>query len=510
MSALAIEPPRAGTDEEYVGTMDQSDGLLDGAVGASRLVRRRRAVLATAAGAVLISVGGLVGSVFVQSPSQAAADTRAPRASVITAPVVLQVLRNTLVLRGTFADGATVQATPTSVAATANNPGGASMVVTGVFTAVGKEVRAGQPLLEYSGRPVFVLPGRIPAYRDLLPGETGQDVTQLQKALASLGYRIDGDTQGVFGAGTQRAVSRLYSAMGYPVPITGQATAAAVKAAQLQVDQARSALLIAESGRATGTSTPGSGVSASPADVAQAAGSSSDIASLRQQLDEAQQALAQAEAVNGPMLPASEVVFMPSLPAQVVAIPVAVGDAVKGPVLSLSQGGLQLTGMLDPVDGPMVKPGMSVEVLDESSGVQVAGTTGSIGSLVAPGDVGTSTGASTDGSTATNTQSPQSVNGGAAYLPLAIKPIGAWDQSLAGINVRITITAAVSPTAVLAVPEAAITAHADSTTSVTVQEPSGAQRQVPVRAGISADGLVQVTPLQGLRLTVGELVVVGQ
>src|SRR4051794_29633027 len=86
--------------------------------GGARLVRRRRAVITTAAVAVGLSVGGVVAAQWVQSPSQAVADTRPPEASVITAQVVRQVLRSTVVLRGTFADGRTVSAAPTSVAVT--------------------------------------------------------------------------------------------------------------------------------------------------------------------------------------------------------------------------------------------------------------------------------------------------------------------------------------------------------------------------------------------------------
>ena len=495
--------------------MDQGNDPDSGIPSTPRLARRRRTVLAIAVGAGLMSVGGLVGSTFVQSPSQAAADTKAPRASTITAPVTRQVLRSTLVLRGTFAEEKTVQVTPTSVASTANNPGGASLVVTGVFAAVGQQVRAGKPLLQYSGRPVFLLPGKIPAYRDLLPGETGQDVTQLQKALASLGYRIGNDTAGTFGAGTQSALSRLYRAMGYAVPTTGQSTASAVKTAQQRVDQLRSSLKTAESSAVTGIasnpSMPAGETSPSLGDSAdgkQASGG--DTASLKEQLTSAEQALAQARAVDGPMLPASEVVFVPSLPVRVLSIPVAVGDSVKGPVLTLSHGGLQLTGMLDPNDGPIVKPGMAVQVLDESSGVQVSGTIGSIGALVAPGDATSNTAGGTADSTGADAQGAQSVNGGAAYLPLTIKPSGTWNQSLAGQNVRITITAAASSGAVLTVPEAAITAQADTTTSVTVQGASGIQRQVRVHTGASANGLVQITPLAGGQLAAGDRVVVGQ
>lgn len=478
--------------------------------GTPRLARRRRTVLATAAGAALMSVGGLVGSTFVQSPSQAAADTRAPRPSVITAPVTRQVLRSTIVLRGVFGDGKTVQVAPTAVAATANNPGGAAMVVTGVFTAPGKQVRAGQPMLEYSGRPVFLLPGRIPAYRDLLPGETGKDVLQLQQALTSLGYHVQGDSPGTFGAGTKSALSRLYRSMGYPVPVTGQATAAAVKTAQQQVDQLRTSLRAAQTptGASLG-SPPSTAPSGGSAGTQPASGSSDGTASLKQQLKAAQEALGQAQAVDGPMLPASETVFVPSLPVRVVSVPVAVGALVKGTVLTLSQSGLQLTGMLNPTDGGMVKPGMTVQILDESSGVQVDGTVGSVGALVAPGDAAGGSAASGDAS-ATGGQPQPAANNGAAYLPLAIKPSGTWDQGLAGQDVRITITAATSNGTVLTVPEAAITAQADATTSVTVQDATGTQHQVRVRAGSSADGLVQVTPLVAGQLAVNDRVVVGQ
>jgi hypothetical protein len=203
------------------------------------------------------------------------------------------------------------------------------------------------------------------------------------------------------------------------------------------------------------------------------------------------------------MLPASEAVFVPSLPVRVVSVPVAVGDPVKGSVLTLSHGGLQLTGMLDPSDGPLVKAGTSVQVLNEATGAQMAGTIGSIGALVAPGDT------STPAAGNAGSQQQSTTNGGAAYLPLAIQPEGAWDPGLANQNVRITITAAASDGAVLAVPEAAITAQSDTTTSVTVQDATGGQHRVRVKTGVSANGFVQVTPLDGDPLAAGDPVVVG-
>src|SRR5712671_6284275 len=68
--------------------------------------------------------------------------------------------------------------------------------------AAGGTVRNGEQLAELDGQPLFALAGTVPAWRDLTPGETGPDVTELQQALASLGYYDDGDTAGYYGAAT--------------------------------------------------------------------------------------------------------------------------------------------------------------------------------------------------------------------------------------------------------------------------------------------------------------------
>ena len=46
----------------------------------------------------------------------------------------------------------------------------------------------GDVVLTASGRPVFVLQGQVPAYRDLTPGLTGADVDQLKQALDRMGF----------------------------------------------------------------------------------------------------------------------------------------------------------------------------------------------------------------------------------------------------------------------------------------------------------------------------------
>jgi putative peptidoglycan binding protein len=53
---------------------------------------------------------------------------------------------------------------------------------------VGRTVYQGQRIYAVSGAPVVLLYGNVPAYRDLSEGMTGADVTELNTALAGLGY----------------------------------------------------------------------------------------------------------------------------------------------------------------------------------------------------------------------------------------------------------------------------------------------------------------------------------
>jgi hypothetical protein len=64
----------------------------------------------------------------------------------------------------------------------APGPGSGSGSGSGTYTglpAVGQTIRQGHVLYRVSGNPVVLLYGRVPAYRDLSEGMTGQDVRQL-------------------------------------------------------------------------------------------------------------------------------------------------------------------------------------------------------------------------------------------------------------------------------------------------------------------------------------------
>jgi HlyD family secretion protein len=382
-----------------------------------------------------VAVAGLVASAWVKSPAQVAAETAPPKPSLITAPVFYGVLRDTVVFRGTFSAAATVSFTPVSAVA----PGGSgqpsqSLVVSAVLTHVGAVVQPGQVLVDVSDRPVFVLPGAVPAFRDMVQGDSGGDIAELQAALAGLGYGTGTDAVGVFGTGTAAAVRQFYAAIGYGVPI-------------------------AAAGGATQASPSASGTGGTTA-----AGSGGSAASLVE-------------------VPMSEVMFVPSFPAIVAALP-SLGATVTAPLVSLQVGGLRLAGQLDPAQSGEVRAGMAVQVLSDVNGQEAAGVVSSVGQVVNPG------------------------NGAAPYLPVQIVAQAGWATSWDGQNVQLTVTSAATNGAVLAVPEAAITAGAGAVTSVTVVEKGGLTRRVRVQTGASANGLVEVSPVGG-RLARGDQVVVG-
>jgi multidrug efflux pump subunit AcrA (membrane-fusion protein) len=81
-------------------------------------------------------------------------------------------------------------------------------------------------------------------------------------------------------------------------------------------------------------------------------------------------------------------------------------------------------------------------------------------------------------------------------------------EDLIGANVRITIPVGGTAGPVLAVPVAALSASADGSTRVEVAMGNGETRFVTVEPGLSAIGLVEVTPLEG-QLVEGDRVVVG-
>jgi hypothetical protein len=69
-------------------------------------------------------------------------------------------------------------------------------------------------MLTASGRPLLVLQGETPAYRDLVPGISGRDARQLEEGLARLGFD-PGPVDGTFDDKTSAAVAAWYEGSGW-------------------------------------------------------------------------------------------------------------------------------------------------------------------------------------------------------------------------------------------------------------------------------------------------------
>ncbi|CCK29874.1 hypothetical protein BN159_5495 [Streptomyces davaonensis JCM 4913] len=438
------------------------------------LTRRRRWLAGMAAASVLLTGAGVAAAQLIRSPAQAAAETAPPEADVLTAPVEHRVLKDTVVLRGTVRAGQTVEVAPQSSGA----DGSGAPVVTRVPVKAGQRVKAGQVVLEVSGRPVFVLPGDIPVYRDLRPGAGGRDVAQLQSALRGLGHDTGADAKDVFGAGTKAALAAYYASIGYE-PRQAESDGAD------RVDAAEDAVRVAE--RA----------------VQDAGGSDGDKDGLtreraEQDLADARAELAEAEAVSGPMLPMDEVVFVGGFPAYVDSVTGAVGSRVSGSVLRLSAGELVVHGYLQEHQRQLAGAGQRVEILSELSGEQTGAKVASVADTPESGKAAQS-------EEATSGDAPP-----AGSYRLVVEPDKALKAGSAGQGVRLTIESASTEGRALVVPITAVSAGADSRTSVTVLEANGDRRRVEVRAGTQGDGFVAVVPVGGrAALRPGEQVIVG-
>jgi peptidoglycan hydrolase-like protein with peptidoglycan-binding domain len=192
----------------------------------NRLRRRRIILLAVVALVVIAAVGGLLVSTQIKSPAQQAAQTKPPPLTRLTATVQRTVLAATVLAQAAVV--APKEYTPSTVASGGGGGGGGpgsagedvQSIVTRTFLRKGSYVGQGTVIFEVAGQPFFVLQGSVPAYRNLQPGESGQDVTQLQRDLQTMGYSTGGDTSGDYGPGTAAAVRALFQSIGYQVPQT--------------------------------------------------------------------------------------------------------------------------------------------------------------------------------------------------------------------------------------------------------------------------------------------------
>ena len=207
---------------------------------ASRRITMLAAVLAAVAAAAAIA---WVAGSRIESPADAAARTAAPAPSPILVPVEKRVLGSSVVTRGTARFGVPE---PVSIAPSTLKPA-AGLIAT--LPLRGVQVLEGGALLTASGRPVFVLRGDLPAYRDLVLGLRGDDVRQLKRALTRLGFD-PGPVDDYYGQQTAAAVARWYRAKGWEPFGPTRDQLAAIRTLERDAGEASKAAQVASTGAA--------------------------------------------------------------------------------------------------------------------------------------------------------------------------------------------------------------------------------------------------------------------
>jgi peptidoglycan hydrolase-like protein with peptidoglycan-binding domain len=444
----------------------------------------------------------------IKSPAEMAARTAPPQASPILVPVEERVLTSDIVTRGTarFALPLPVSIVPSTL-----------KLNTGVITTLpvrNTRLDEGNVLLTASGRPVFVLQGEIPAYRDLVPGISGDDVRQLESGLERLGFD-PGPVDGTYDEQTSTAVATWYTSAGFqPFGATPEQIANMHALEQelvttindkLAADEAAAAAPLAvTAARAKAdyaVALERANANADPA-VTQAAVLSAQLAGeveLQAAVDAQKAAEREAQRLNDlavriaadleiarrqadVKVPVDEIVFVPTIPVRVEEIQVALGDATGGPVMTLTNNQIVIDSSLRLEEAPLVKPGMIVRIDELNLGIQATGVVGKVADT--PGTFG--------------------VDGFHIYFEILVDETPA---SLVGISLRLTIPTQSTNGAVTAVPVSALSLAADGTSRVQVDN-DGSLEFVVVEPGLSAEGFVEVTPVDGT-LAPDQLVVVG-
>lgn len=279
-------------------------------------MRRRTLVIAVAVAVVVSTASTWVAASQIRSPAEEAARTAPPVASPILVPVVEQVLSTRIVTRGTAHFGS-----PRKLRVVPSRLKSGARVITHLAPA-GSRVAAGDVVATISGRPVFVLQGRQPMYRDLGPGMAGRDVRQLERALQRA--RLSpGAVDGVYDGSTEQAVAALYRRNGFE-PLV--ATAAQVAAAL-------------------------------PAEAALTRGGIGG---------------------SGVQLPSDEVVFVATAPLRVTDLTVGLGDAPNRPIATVTDSDVVVDGFVRVEQAGKLRKGAKVLVQEPALGIDTVGRVKSV------------------------------------------------------------------------------------------------------------------------------------
>ena len=185
-------------------------------------MRRRSVLLLVLTSIVLASLVTWAASKQIRSPAEAAARTAPPEPTPILVAVDEKVLVSKIVTRGTAR-----YRSPQTLSLQKSFLKSVPRIVT-TAPRPGLTIRETDVLMTVSGRPVFLVQGAQPSYRDLGPGMSGPDVLQLERALNRAG-RHPGAVDGRYDAATGAAVASLYRSKGFEPFVASEAQLEALR-----------------------------------------------------------------------------------------------------------------------------------------------------------------------------------------------------------------------------------------------------------------------------------------
>ena len=215
-------------------------------------------------------------------------------------------------------------------------------------------------------------------------------------------------------------------------------------------------------------------------------GGGDTVSQLRDELQDAEDDLLTLEREIGTRMPASELLFLPSLPRIVQRVNVGVGDFPQGSVMDVSGSELAVVSGVSAADRALLELGQTGFLDDPNLDVTVEVEIDFIADNAGGPDL------SSD------------------RFRIRLVPTGEVPEELFGQNLRLRIPISSTGGEVLTVPLAALSAAADGSSRVEKLIDTNTTDLIEVSVGLSSGGFVQVEALGGGALSAGDRVVVGR
>ena len=209
------------------------------------------------------------------------------------------------------------------------------------------------------------------------------------------------------------------------------------------------------------------------------------VGDLREELTNAREDLVLLERDIGTRLPASEVLFLPSLPRLVQRINVKVGDFPQGSVMDVTGSEIAIVSGVSAADRALLELGQAGTLDDPNEGISIEAEIDFIA------------------------DNPGGPNLSSDRFRVRLIPTGDVPDEVFSQNLRLRIPISSTGGEVLAVPLAALSAAADGSSRVEKLIDPETTELIEVRVGLASAGFVEVEALVG-QLDTGDRVIVGR